>query len=537
MEKAKHLVVHHAGTAVAVFAGINLAAGCIGMILYGAFSAAFGPVYVMNQFIGLWLTSLMVFYSICCLYHYFTNRFVPASEISGLRLFAVVFDSIYYCIVLLMFVLLFIGFAMGRRIDGIVWSLLLCILIGFILFNVIWENQRDILKRKAASLIQSNEPNLSATEDVVVRRNKIVHRVFLAITIILAIIRVVFIVVIALLIAGAWNLGVGVVKYPPRGKFATVTLTDGRPQTIHYLCEGPLNSSFPVYMFEADGTHGMADFWGLQRILLQYGRRSCVWDKPGLGYSDYLYVGQNSDQTYYYEFMKAMGEKGPFIFVGWGGGGPIIYEFATLHPEMVHSLVLLDVAPMGVEWSVYAMLNNLTSDQKTAYMNSDLQNRYVLFNAINGLGVPWGFMGAIMPISNFAWPPELREERHWYMTTEKTWASQLHWLRLQPNAPNVFSVPVNSSIPVHMIMTAQNDTMITQLQCTAKGISATSDTCLKLVRQNQLYIQLKENVVLNRNGGTITRCTEAVCDLGYYVFGKPDYTINTLNEIYRNTAL
>ena len=85
-----------------------------------------------------------------------------------------------------------------------------------------------------------------------------------------------------------------VVRFKPRGKFLRVPLADnsGRHLKIHYKCDGPLNG--PVFMFEGSGSHGMADYFGLQQILKENNRRSCIWDKPGLGYSDYLYTGFDS---------------------------------------------------------------------------------------------------------------------------------------------------------------------------------------------------------------------------------------------------
>ena len=57
----------------------------------------------------------------------------------------------------------------------------------------------------------------------------------------------------------------------------------GRSLRTHFLCDGPINDSFPVFMFEGDGSHGIGDWRGIQMLMKEKNRRSCIWDKPGLG--------------------------------------------------------------------------------------------------------------------------------------------------------------------------------------------------------------------------------------------------------------
>ncbi|GLE00280.1 hypothetical protein PINS_up009007 [Pythium insidiosum] len=91
----------------------------------------------------------------------------------------------------------------------------------------------------------------------------------------------------------------------------------------------------------------MMDFWGLQLALTRNGRRSCIWDKPGLGYSDprFLKGHENDFMTFFPALVDALGESAPFILVGWGGGGEFVYEYATRFPQNVHSLVFLEAYP------------------------------------------------------------------------------------------------------------------------------------------------------------------------------------------------
>lgn len=86
------------------------------------------------------------------------------------------------------------------------------------------------------------------------------------------------------------------------------------------------------------------------------------------------------------------------------------YEYALEHPEMVHSIVMMDTAKPGVEWDVPARIYNWTTEQATAYKNADLQGRNLIFNIINGIGVPFGLMGIFIPPSK-SFPSSLAEQR------------------------------------------------------------------------------------------------------------------------------
>ncbi len=96
----------------------------------------------------------------------------------------------------------------------------------------------------------------------------------------------------------------------------------GRDYKIHYVCDGPVNSSLPVFILEGNNTQSHADFLVLQSLLAKKNRRSCIWDKPGVGYSEYLLTDAvNAAETVYHGFVKSLDENPPYAFVAWGTGG------------------------------------------------------------------------------------------------------------------------------------------------------------------------------------------------------------------------
>jgi pimeloyl-ACP methyl ester carboxylesterase len=166
----------------------------------------------------------------------------------------------------------------------------------------------------------------------------------------------------------------------------------------------------------------MSDFWGMQGILAKSGRRVCTFDKPGLGWSDYFYVNQNVNaSTFYHQFMSGIGEKTPYIFVGWGGGAETIWPYANEHPEMVSAIVWMDAYSSGIEWRELQYSNNWTDAQAQAKRSLDITGRINLFHVIRGLGAPWGLNVVFVPYSPAGYEPADRyDEYRWFYLTDKT---------------------------------------------------------------------------------------------------------------------
>ena len=78
----------------------------------------------------------------------------------------------------------------------------------------------------------------------------------------------------------------------------------------------------PTLIFESDGSHGIGDWFGILNAMERDGgHRVCVWDKLGLGFSDYLRADQLSTSSYYADLVQSLIEKEPdfgppYIFVG-----------------------------------------------------------------------------------------------------------------------------------------------------------------------------------------------------------------------------
>jgi pimeloyl-ACP methyl ester carboxylesterase len=335
------------------------------------------------------------------------------------------------------------------------------------------------------------------------------------------------------LLAGAITEGVGNAKYPARGKFADVNYGDGRTIKVHYLCDGPVNSNQPVIMFEGSASHGLADYLSLQKLLKENNRRSCIWDKPGNGYSDYLYTGFKDYINMYHNMLTSFGENKPFALVGWGGGGLLIYHYAYEHPDMVKSLTFLDVAPANIEFKIPAELKNWTQAQVDDYKNKEFASRDALIKIINGLGVPWGLMSIFFPALK-TYYSEFNDEATWYFLTEKTWITQEFFLKLIRNEIDYFeTLKIDQSIPVNVLMSYKSDQQIIDQVCKKRKYASDSSECVYEINSNKISIRERAKLVnLSTAGGKMINCTMDDCDLGYFVELGANYTVfNLVNNI------
>lgn len=83
------------------------------------------------------------------------------------------------------------------------------------------------------------------------------------------------------------------------------------------------NTNEAPIIFESSATHGLVDWKGILKANAER-RRICVWDKPGLGWSDYLYANQIGPSVYYEALLTALKNaepnfQPPYVGVGWVG--------------------------------------------------------------------------------------------------------------------------------------------------------------------------------------------------------------------------
>ncbi|KAL9655690.1 hypothetical protein ABK040_004923 [Willaertia magna] len=489
--KLGELLIKYSWVPVLAWGVLNILISLIGMIIYGVYTELRGPIVLQNQFLGVWLCSMLFFFSIQTIYYSLKPKDRIPKHISF------ILNVIYFTTVTLESFILFIAYAIGEmRKDAIAWTFL--ILITNILNVVIIVIK--LVRQKRELNDTEDENHYISMNPTVKTKGKVPYIIFIVINTLLKCLIFIF---MALLINGGVTLA-NRLRFSPKR-----------------------NNSFPVFLIEGDFSHGMADYYGIQIALKELGHRSCIWDKPGLGYSDYLYADQYDESSFYHSFITSIGETGPFIFVGWGGGGQIIYKYALQHPEMVYSLTFLDVYPDNIEFISERDLKNLTQLEYENFFNTEMARRQTLLRIINGIGVPWGLMPIFVPSGN-SWPESLRAEKNWFFYTEKTWITQKYMLdTFTINPKNYYLTPLPySNITINLIATKHDDSYVKKNLCN----HVSSEQCDYFIRSNNYYIEAQKNLL---PFNSITYCSDDACNLGYYIYDNPRYSAKILNELYK----
>ncbi len=109
---------------------------------------------------------------------------------------------------------------------------------------------------------------------------------------------------------------------------------------LHVDCRG---RGAPTVVVE----NGLGDFsfdWVLVQSKVAAQTRMCTYDRAGYAWSDPGPLPRTFDQLNFElrEALSKLGEKPPFVLVGHSFGGPVIRNFAALHPSEVSGMVLVD---------------------------------------------------------------------------------------------------------------------------------------------------------------------------------------------------
>jgi pimeloyl-ACP methyl ester carboxylesterase len=109
---------------------------------------------------------------------------------------------------------------------------------------------------------------------------------------------------------------------------------------MHIRCEG---EGSPTVIFESGAGTPYLNWWEIQADLVQ-DVRTCVYDRQGLGWSEY--TGQVPTPAHVAEtlhmLLERAGESQPYVLVGHSMGGIYVREFVTRYPDEVVGMVLVD---------------------------------------------------------------------------------------------------------------------------------------------------------------------------------------------------
>lgn len=271
---------HRIALSVAIVALLLSATATLAFFIFGFL---LGPTTVRNQFISFWLNALVLYHSCQSIYliqkrtRFIVNNFFYL-------------DVAYFVVSSLAGLLLIVFFSFAlQKADAIAYSVLLFVVCLFNSLILVFRRKnyvnrlRDAETEKANYQLKPTKEPPDFFEDL--RDDEKETCIWKCRRVFNVIFKLIFLLILGFLVAGAWTIGIGYIWHPPRGQFSVVKLNDtsGREMKIHWMCEGPRDNTQPVFIFDGSGSHVMADYFGLQLLLTQQNRRSCIFDLPGQG--------------------------------------------------------------------------------------------------------------------------------------------------------------------------------------------------------------------------------------------------------------
>ena len=133
-------------------------------------------------------------------------------------------------------------------------------------------------------------------------------------------------------------------KYPAPGE-----MVDAGGYRLHLYCAGD-PSARPVVVVSPGSGSNVAQ-WPLVQPEVAKFARICIYDRLGSGWS----FGTPQGQTYQEEsedvhtLLQKAGIAGPYVLVGHSLGGAVMQVYATLYPQDVVGMVMVDSRTRGIE--------------------------------------------------------------------------------------------------------------------------------------------------------------------------------------------
>ncbi len=168
----------------------------------------------------------------------------------------------------------------------------------------------------------------------------------------------------ALVLVGSWVAGPASAQEECR----FVTLETG---AVHVCTEG----AGPVTVVLAAGAGQTSRTWAPLRSSLAAGARVLTFDRPGLGESPPGEPPRTPTRIAreLRAVVEALGLSGPLVLVGHSMGGVQVLRYATLYPEQVSGVVILDAPPPDFEERRLALLTSKEREARRQVLQVGLE--------------------------------------------------------------------------------------------------------------------------------------------------------------------
>jgi hypothetical protein len=188
-----------------LFSLFDLLVACVGILVYGILTKTYGPIWVRNQYFGLWLTSVLAFYAIQSLY-------VELKRWQNKAFFFI--DVGFFIISVILQLLMTIFYGLAHKIDAIIWSIYL-FAVNVTNLYILFARKSNLKARSESDAKREPETAFKMIDD----QKKNANKESKAKSVIFSIIRianifmmVLFIIIQCLLLNGAITHGAGRLK-------------------------------------------------------------------------------------------------------------------------------------------------------------------------------------------------------------------------------------------------------------------------------------------------------------------------------------
>lgn len=239
-------------------------------------------------------------------------------------------------------------------------------------------------------------------------------------------------------------------RYSNPGTLVRIALPNGLYRNFNYNCTVPAshNATMPTIWFEADASHGIVDFLGLQAYLAtQHSIPSCSYDPPNFGWSDPLPAWYTNWDTYLPALLTAIGQENQTrIYAGWGAGLESSLKHAIADQAHAVAVIDLDASPDGIEFFDAQRANNWTDAQRLVYRHEQLEERASFTRTLLTLGIGWGLTPVFVPGNSSGYfSRSLYPQYHAQGLKDAFWTMQ-YFLLLQEAAAPTEDVYLNSTV-------------------------------------------------------------------------------------------
>ncbi|RNA26354.1 hypothetical protein BpHYR1_006824 [Brachionus plicatilis] len=476
--------------------------------IYSSYTVKPGPKFIRNQFIGLYLSIQLLFYCLQTLYLSYKNpqRFLKPLVFADLAYFtlAIVFSSLSA-----------LFHVLTNRVDSCVFSSLI-VLINLLNFLLIINRRFETKTHKK----YMDYIDFIKTSSFITLQDGFLKKIFRFVNFLL---KIFFLLSLILISNGSLMNSMARIKFGAKGTFVNVPLSDksNRFIKIHLVCDGPKSANRSSFLIEGDCRSSHVDFLGIQRELVKMNRRVCVWDKAGLGYSDFFYSDMRNHGLYYSNFLRSINES-RVVLVGMGDGADLVLANAG-KLDNLERLVLFDALPTRLRWHAESQVRNWSQNKLQEQIGNFVEKKIWLIKLVNAFAVPLGLVPSVVQRKKF----DFSMENNLLWLNEKVWLSEKMYLeQLEGSGDKLFDLGGFDVRVSHVITKKSNDQIYDQL-CAPKNQKANSRYCLYEKKMNGYLVSERSKMV---NNGSVYECNENECGAEYFI-RNAQFTAKVLDGI------